>query len=807
MVVEGFMRMVRDVSSVAHQALASGGGGGVVAYNAALGNTWGPSGASLNASATGTNNVALGANAMMNTTTGNAHTAIGYSALKENTTGIRNVGVGTTALRQNEGGSFNTAVGYGANINLVDSSCNVAVGYSSLAGKVGSRASQNVAVGYEALKDVSGGTYNVAVGSYAFAGAGAPYTPESLDGSYNVAIGARAGEGVAGAASGHYSHNTWVGGMAAYVPWGADPGQTDSVSNSVAVGFEALYRARGNGSVAVGYKAMKGDLNYGGPFGSSYSTAVGYEALRDVSGASGAVAIGNKALRAGGQPQYAGAGTNTNVAVGQKAMELLGQDGSGGNVALGGCALCASVSGGWNTALGNGALSDNTDGNNNVGVGCSALASLISGSNNTALGHYAGLGMSNNNFDGLLILNATGEWFPTGLSADVSNSFFVKPVREASQTNALYYNPTSGEVTHSGAGSAFSSGGYGSKWITATDASNNGWNAHPYGGSGLGTSPVSLGTLTGLHESDILAAFASGTHAMRARITIYGAGGGGGGGTSGSTGNGRNGQGGGSGAMYTFINYDVSATLWDNSAGLLGLAGGGSPGAAPGQFEGAYGTGGGAGGGPPPVLITGGNTPAAGSASNPIGYVPTFYDALWSSYYTPTYPHGFGIGGGGGGMGGVSTGTTAGGGTGGVIQGPGSVTALTPHLGNWRVPSVTFPALPGNVNSPGAVGAGTTSYGPSYVAQPGAAAGLLLTNSPFLSKNAWGTDGGVEGKGNQGPYGAGGALAWSFPALPGGDAKYSAGGGGGGASFQWSTEAGKRGGKGGDALMIIEWWL
>ena len=85
MVVEGFMRMVRDVSSVAHQALIANSGGGALAYNSTLSNVYGPSGASLNTSATGTLNVALGANAMMNTTTGNANTAIGYSALKENT--------------------------------------------------------------------------------------------------------------------------------------------------------------------------------------------------------------------------------------------------------------------------------------------------------------------------------------------------------------------------------------------------------------------------------------------------------------------------------------------------------------------------------------------------------------------------------------------------------------------------------------------------------------------------------------------------------------------------------------------------
>ena len=267
-------------------------------------------------------NTAVGNCALCWCPSGSWNTAVGngalYNLIGEGDAGSpneaqssRNVAIGNVALYNLTTGSKNTAVGAYAADSIADGSFNVAVGHSALRGRNGGAPTyHNTAVGYEALKDVSGGTYNVAVGSYAFAGAGGGFAPKSLDGSYNVAIGARAGGGVAGAATGHYSHNTWVGGMAAHVPWGANPGQTDSVSNSVAVGFEALYRARGNGSVAVGYKAMKGDSNYGGPFGSSYNTAVGYEALRDVSGASGAVAIGNKALRAGGQPQYATANTN-----------------------------------------------------------------------------------------------------------------------------------------------------------------------------------------------------------------------------------------------------------------------------------------------------------------------------------------------------------------------------------------------------------------------------------------------------------------------------------------------------------------
>ena len=455
----------------------------------------------------GSYNVAIGSQAMLAYTFGANETrrawynvAVGYQALKEISGGEQNVAVGFQALADGcVDGSHNVVIGskagrtLGACADWGAASRNTFVG--GHAGEYGSGGLRNgVALGYEA------GQYMIAAGNVAIG-----YKSMRLGGSVigastpSVTIGNLAGEmmsdgsggnvAVGGSAlqmciSGCYNVAVGTGALSSLAgeviyPWNS--------SNNVAVGRGALQSATkamnntiigtlaggrlgdGSGNVAIGYEAMWGATN---PTNNIWGcVAVGYEAARYIR-APEQVAIGNKALRAGGNNAVPGV-TGNSVAVGNRALEELGQDGSGGNVALGGCALCQSISGGWNTALGNGALYNNTGGNYNVGVGAHALNSLVSGSNNTALGRWAGRGMSTGNFDGLLILNATGNDFPTGLATDVSNSFFVKPVREATQSNALYYNPTSGEVTHSGAGGT-ASGGYGYKMIT-TDGLDVGW--------------------------------------------------------------------------------------------------------------------------------------------------------------------------------------------------------------------------------------------------------------------------------------------------------------------------------------------
>ncbi len=135
------------------------------------------------------------------------------------------------------------------------------------------------------------------------------------------------------------------------------------------LGYEALIlNVEGEGTVAIGYKALSSSLASMGP-----NTAVGNQALRNNIYGFRNTAIGSGALF-----------SNT---------------GGGFNTAVGNTALVSNIEGNENIAIGDGTLNDNTAGDNNTGVGTFAIHSNTSGSNNTAIGHsslYNNLTGSNN---------------------------------------------------------------------------------------------------------------------------------------------------------------------------------------------------------------------------------------------------------------------------------------------------------------------------------------------------------------------------------------------------------------------------
>src|SRR5207253_1891428 len=77
------------------------------------------------------NNTVLGDDALLNTT-GTDNTAIGYQALHNNTTGINNTANGQNALRSNTTGSGNIALGHGAGANLTIGDYNIDLGNRGL---------------------------------------------------------------------------------------------------------------------------------------------------------------------------------------------------------------------------------------------------------------------------------------------------------------------------------------------------------------------------------------------------------------------------------------------------------------------------------------------------------------------------------------------------------------------------------------------------------------------------------------------------------------------------------------------------
>lgn len=199
-------------------------------------------------------------------------------------------------------------------------------------------------------------------------------------------------------------------------------------TNSVVIGENAKYRGGGGGGsgVAVGFNANVNDtsgvaVGYGAKANGPSSVAYGYNSVAQ---STDAVAIGSAASA----PAYCIAlGTRMNVTSGFIGI------GTGATVAG-----SLSVAVGGTTSLANGTAigaSAATVGVNSVSLGTSSR----SANNAIAVGYLA-----NANANNSIVLNATG----ASLISSTANSFVVKPIRNTSSGNVLYYDPTTGEITY-----------------------------------------------------------------------------------------------------------------------------------------------------------------------------------------------------------------------------------------------------------------------------------------------------------------------------------------------------------------------
>jgi hypothetical protein len=144
-------------------ALANSAGG---AMNTAFGN------AALQNSTIGLRNTAIGNRALMRSISptssdGNDNIAIGDetmsgSATVQNT-GSNNVAIGNNALHSNSTGVNNTAIGFNSMVNSTNNFAfsNCAIGHSSLANVTGSR---NTAIGASAFQNLTSGSNNIGIG-------------------------------------------------------------------------------------------------------------------------------------------------------------------------------------------------------------------------------------------------------------------------------------------------------------------------------------------------------------------------------------------------------------------------------------------------------------------------------------------------------------------------------------------------------------------------------------------------------------------------------------------------------------------
>jgi hypothetical protein len=180
-----------DNTAVGRQALTANT---TASYNTAVGyrsltaNTTGATnvsvgGDSMLANTTGSNNVSLGVGAMVANTTGGGNVAIGRQALDANTTASNNTAVGYQSLTTNTIGTNNAGHGYRALYLNTEGSNNTALGAETLAANT--TAANNTAVGYFALTANTTGAGNVAIGDLSL--------DANINGSNSVAVGSQAG--------------------------------------------------------------------------------------------------------------------------------------------------------------------------------------------------------------------------------------------------------------------------------------------------------------------------------------------------------------------------------------------------------------------------------------------------------------------------------------------------------------------------------------------------------------------------------------------------------------------------------------
>ncbi|AXE17089.1 hypothetical protein DR864_04735 [Runella rosea] len=196
---------------------------GINSFNVAIGYM-----SLVNVLSTGTNNVAIGRNALLNTSSGSSNTAAGFGALISNTTGAFNVGIGSGASNDNTTGTDNVAIGYRTLSGNKINTRNVAVGYEAMR-YADSRTTSgiqayNTAVGYKAMHGSTTAANNTGANNVAI---GDSVLVNVTSGSFNTVVGAFAGNNITTG-----SNNTVIG-FGAEVPSGTS-------SNQVRIGNSAI---------------------------------------------------------------------------------------------------------------------------------------------------------------------------------------------------------------------------------------------------------------------------------------------------------------------------------------------------------------------------------------------------------------------------------------------------------------------------------------------------------------------------------------------------------------------------------------
>ena len=352
-------------------------------YNIAIGNL------ALNLDVSGGGNVAIGHQALRRAL-GNDLIGIGDSALINNTTGLYNTATGKSSLATNQTGNYNSAYGhhslFGSAINsysqnsafgsnamedITTGSDNSSFGASSLR-SITSGAS-NTAVGFESLYSNNTGSYNTSIGSQALR--------SNTAGTVNTAIGS-----LSLFSNEDGSNNVALGPGALYGNISGD--------NNIGIGDSTLFNNTASDNIGIGHNALlnniSGDFNTGiGHEALAYNTvsnntALGYQAGFYSQTGIDNIAIGNYAMK--GTAAYTGSYRNT--AVGFGSLFRISSN-ANDNTALGYNTLPYLTTGDLNIAVGGYAIGALMTGRGNIAVGYSTLGETTTGVYNTAIGNYA----------------------------------------------------------------------------------------------------------------------------------------------------------------------------------------------------------------------------------------------------------------------------------------------------------------------------------------------------------------------------------------------------------------------------------
>ena len=324
----------------------------------------------LDALTDGTQNLAIGHQALTNGTSANLNTAIGYQAGLNNTTPVRNIAIGYQAMSN------------GTAASSVD---NIAIGYSAVNNLDGG--DQNIGIGHSAGLAISTGNYNTCVGGYAM--------QQNTTDSNSTAVGYQSGGGD------QLTGSTYLGSQAGNYNGSGKDYQT-------AVGYLAMNDCTGDESVAVGAYSMSDGYHY-------RSVAVGYDALGRSStlsayynvsigwGSGGAIysGDGNTLIGYDAEMIYTNSTNGVAIGYGSRVNHTMGvsigyfvQQSANGQsdycTIVGGYAGYDMDGGDDATYVGYSAGYSGGSGSKNTAVGRDTLYSIDSGGSNSVLGHSAG---------------------------------------------------------------------------------------------------------------------------------------------------------------------------------------------------------------------------------------------------------------------------------------------------------------------------------------------------------------------------------------------------------------------------------